>query len=339
MSQTHELSSYSDLKLLKKYPEDDFILTNDICPKEKPIDFIKNRVMEIIPGHYMYQPPEEFTGFLDGNGHKITHICLDGRGLLCNNKGVVKNLELRCYSYYQSEETTLTNTGHSEGCIAADNTGLISDCYVSVRKVDSASCFGGIVGRNNALIEDCHVEIEAKAGKSMTIGGIVGTNNGDIKNSSTSGEINGMGSTGGVVGHNNGTADTSNIQYCSSSCSINGNSRVGGVVGFNAANVEYCHFEGEIEGEIETGGLVGVNHQNGDISKSYVDCERFRVHKNSKSNILFGDNKGNIEDCFWTPTPGSDWEFTSIRKEEAPENVKQMDSVAEIEVNLAAINI
>jgi hypothetical protein len=128
---------------------------------------------------------------------------------------------------------------------------------------------GGLCGSNKGRsdIDECHTSgnIEGNGG----IGGIIGVNSydydGRIRSSSSSCNVNGLKNVGGFVGSNFGY-----IYYSSSlNSEIRGNESVGGFAGLNWIDYKIgnCFSENEVIGNLDVGGLIGKNH--GKVTDSY----------------------------------------------------------------------
>jgi hypothetical protein len=101
-------------------------------------------------------------------------------------------------------------------------------------------------------------------------GGLVGVLYGQVNNTYTTGEVNGSGEVGGLVGSHGGVWDTVIDSW--SSAAVTGTSdAVGGLVGFNAqdSNIINSYAVGQVVGGDDyVGGLVGIN--DGNITNTYA---------------------------------------------------------------------
>lgn len=177
-----------------------------------------------------------FNGKLDGDGHKITGIAIENRGLdyqglfyRIGTGGKVSNLKLECD-------------------IVANN-----------------NCIGAIAGTNNGTIEN----IEAKVNITVTgncIGGIVGENRGTIKNVKVSGTISGNGHIGGIIGSNYEGI----LQEAYNMATIIGSGDgISGIVGtMQGGIISIVANMGTIRGYDIVGGIVG-NTNSGSILNAY----------------------------------------------------------------------
>ena len=147
-------------------------------------------------------------------------------------------------------------TGHFDG-----NERLISNLKINRPSEQLVGLFGNNNGKLiNIVLEDVDI-----AGRNFT-GALVGNNysNGSIENSRASGYVAAETTAGGLAGQNSGT-----IQHSSSSVNIEGLGSIGGLVGINGydtALIENSYAMGDVSGILDgpfepssLGGLVGSN--------------------------------------------------------------------------------
>ncbi len=163
-------------------------------------------------------------------------------------------------------------------------------------------------------------------------GGIVGVLYGQVNTSYTTGEVNGSGETGGLVGSHGGVWDTvidswssadvtggelvgglvgyneenSNIINSYATGTVQGTgSRIGGAVGYNRGNITNVHATGNVWGQSDNvGGLVGQNGSNGLVNKSYATGYVQGGYSNTGG--LVGYNNGTIEKSYSNNTASGD---------------------------------
>ena len=205
----------------------------------------------------------EFNGRLVGEEDTLIKIVGEGYGLgptedkisergmfgTIGEQGSVENLNIDVQTIYGS--------GYI-GSITGINDGNISDCNVTIHKIDQSKALvpwiaGGITGLNSKTISDCHVTIAAD-GVVITdgfAGGIAGMNNGNVKGFNAmiedctvtiNGQIQGW-DVGGITALN---GDDSTINK---NCSVTGSGAIKGE-GTYAPNV---------------GGIVGSNESTGKV--------------------------------------------------------------------------
>lgn len=180
---------------------------------------------------------EPFSGTIDGNGYTISNLTVNNNsysGLIGVLDGTVKNLNF-------------------------DNVNL------------SGSYSGGVAARvrYGASISNCSVE----------------------------GSINGELYAGGIVGH----ADEVEIDYCISTATINGLNSSGGIVGrvLDSFRISNCAYVGTISGNDYVGGIAGYLYDSGYIKKSFSDA----IITSNSSTVFLGGIAGTtrfvtIENCY-----------------------------------------
>ncbi|MGO1972135.1 MAG: metallophosphoesterase [Propionibacteriaceae bacterium] len=106
-----------------------------------------------------------FTGTLDGNGHRISgFVAEDGAGLFGENAGTVRNLAVT--------DANITDGPRRSGIIADINHGTIEGCWTS-GWISGASRVGGIVGDNRGVLRDSYSRANVVSNASES-GGVVG---------------------------------------------------------------------------------------------------------------------------------------------------------------------
>ncbi len=201
-----------------------------------------------------------------------------------------------------------TNVGMLVGSL---DKGTISDCSVVDGMVSGKTVVGGLVGNSTGTITHCRTSGTVTGGQN--VGGIVGTLGGPLIDGHASCMVLGDTGVGGAVGL---AAEDSRIAECSSSQQVTGASSIGGLVGLNAAGAIAQSFSvGDTIGANGVGGLVGGNQ--GTITNCYslgraigaVDLDAaykrtLRLQADSYAtggdNIggLVGSNSGTIMYCY-----------------------------------------
>jgi hypothetical protein len=194
----YQIATVDDLILLGDNPEDydkHFILIDDIdldpnLPGRKVFD---KAVIAPDTGTANYYQGTAFTGVLDGNGHMILGLTIEGAdyvGLFgyLGSDGVVKYLGLM--------DVNITASGDSVGGLVGWNVGSVRNCY-STGMVSGTRYNGGLVGENRGSIAASYSSASVRGGLG---GGLVGENvGGRIATSYSSG------SGRGLVAWNSGT--------------------------------------------------------------------------------------------------------------------------------------
>ncbi len=186
-----------------------------------------------------------FTGVLDGNGHAISNLTIEGHSYLglfgyLDSDAIVSNLSI--------EEVDVNGTGDCVGGLAGSNSGSIANCY-STGKVSGNRRVGGLVGYNYYY--------------------------GSIITSFSTGTVNGNSSIGGLVGYSSRGSITTSY----STGAVSGDQNVGGLVGYyggaklRPAVLTNCYSTSAVSGTgFFVGGLVGRKDY-GTITTSFWDMQ------------------------------------------------------------------
>ena len=220
-----------------------------------------------------------FIGTLNGQGHTISNLTIDGGNYLglfgrIGSNGRVTNIFLKDFSIKGSDTI---------GGLAGSNRGIILNCYAT----------GNVLGGSN----------------SDNLGGLVGGNRGIILGCSISGNVSGgteSGSLGGLVG----SCYYGIIKDCHAEIHVSGGGRwwsynFGGLVGYTeGGTITNCYAVGSISGEgmiSGLGGLVGCNEYGGKIDNCYANTEITGGQDSRSIGGLVGTNNGaTIIDCYAT---------------------------------------
>lgn len=184
-----------------------------------------------------------FAGRLDGQGHTI-NLPWNGQALFKTiaDNAVVENVKINITggSSYVFGDT---------GTVAIQNRGTIENCQVtgSIDITTSSGDIGGIVAQNSGTIKGSSSSINVRGNSS--IGGIAGSNqdSGEItaccftgRVSNSSNGINIGGNIGGIAGESSGT-----ITACYAAGHVSGlvADAIGGVVGSNSGKVTACYWK------------------------------------------------------------------------------------------------
>lgn len=219
-----------------------------------------------------------FSGTLQGKGHKITGLSLDGEG---SYQGLFRYLTQEALVRDLIVEGQIHPGGSKSavGAIAGKNAGSIIHCEFN-GSVSGGDYVGGIAGQNalTGSIENCMVEGEIQG--DHFVGGISGENSGVIRScmnyatinttpqqnsveisditmdtlmnsesANTATDIGGIsGNSSGVIRNckNRGDVGYQRIGY-----------NIGGIAGTQAGYISGCINYGRIQGRKEVGGIVG----------------------------------------------------------------------------------
>ena len=214
-----------------------------------------------------------FIGTFDGDGYAISnfswtsdgkdHVALFG---YVGASGQIKGLTLK-------NVNISAGTGDIIACLAGENNGHISNCYVYGST--SGECFvAGLVAINKGTIVNCSA-ISSASGTVDIAGGLVAWNfYGNISNCYTLGAINGSHRVGRLVGNN----FSGMISNCYSKCTVSGTDKVGGLIGSNHgawhnSPISNTYSTGTVNGNNYLGGLIGFGDPN-DVFLSFWDIEK-----------------------------------------------------------------
>jgi hypothetical protein len=285
----YQIATTADLIALGETPEDydkHFVLTADIdldprLPGRKVFDkAVIAPDTDAKKGDFQGTP---FGGVFDGNGHRISHLTIQGG----NNVGlfgeVVSGAEVKDLGVL---DVNITGSGYYAGGLAGSNEGTLTGCY-STGVVGGGSCVGGLVGSN---------------GTWPTQGGIV-------TNCYSTGTVSGASGVGGLVGCVDGriTGLKGDVTECYSTGPVSGGSGVGGLVGWNRGHITRCRSTGPVRGNYEVGGLVGGSSGDGAVIQCYSTGA---VSGKDYVGGLVGDNEyeSHVAQCYSTgAVSGSDY--------------------------------
>jgi len=191
-----------------------------------------------------------FTGHLNGQGHTIRNLSIQGKDYL----GLFGNL---------GSGAEVTNLGLISVSVAGDRcVGALSGFSYLGRLVSSYST-GMIRAGSNG-------------------GGLVGWNvHGTISRSFSMCAVRSVSCTGGLVGANGG-----HVLGSYSGGRVNGSDGVGGLIGDNqSGHIHACFSMSSVHGETRTGGLIGMD-TNGRILDSYWDIRTSGLAKSAGGLVL-----------------------------------------------------
>ncbi len=232
---------------IRNYSSSHFVLNNDIdlSTSSASSDWV---------------PIPDFTGSLDGQGHRITNLYIQSTG---NNvglfakvgsalsNGIVHNLEV-----HASQVQGIDNVG----ILAGTNFGSIENVSVTGAVYGQKST-GGLIGFNNQIVNRQHRVFNSHAdvyvSGVMNVGGLIGdSSRSDIINSSASGIVIGQGNhVGGLIGQNGSSV----TQGSHATSQVQGVDKVGGLVGRSfTSDYSDSSAAGQVQGEDNVGGLIGV---------------------------------------------------------------------------------
>ncbi len=266
-----DISTAESLNAIINNPEGKYILKNDIN--------LNNTTWTSI---------ENFSGILEGDGHKIYNFSMSGNstlfGFVNTNEGTIKNISFEEFTFIYNRDCS-DGINPSAGIVSAINNGIIKNCIIqntigvqitahvantSTSTFINAS-LGGLAGQNSGTISECKISSDISYNTSCMqnaytcscdiipyLGAIIGKNMGTLEKSSYEGNINSLGS----LNHSKNTYATGN--YTS----------IGGLVGINTgttAKISECAVKSNINvtqsgtgtnsaKDIYIGHLIGKNN-------------------------------------------------------------------------------
>lgn len=144
---------------------------------------------------------------------------------------------------------------------------------INISNPTRARNIGGLAGGlSGILVYNCHVSgtlVNTEGSMTASVGGLAGTSSAEIRNSSSSVDLNGLYYAGSLVGNNTGR-----IYDSYTTGSVTGTDNVGGLVGRNNGSITNCFSIGEVTAARSVGGLVGSGF--GEVIDSYWNTETSR---------------------------------------------------------------
>lgn len=233
-----------------------------------------------LSGESDWKAIQGFTGKLDGDGHKITNLKINGLnvkdiGFFDILQGTVENLT------FENAQITARGDIGNAGIVAGTNQGYISNVTVGGKiSPEYYSNVGGLVGYNDCgkIVNSIN---QAEVTGANKVGGVVGymsvNANDAITGCVNKGKVSGKDKVGGVAGYITMPSVDSNSLYSISNNTnenaVDGVNQVGGVFGevygmfYDGYSDRYGYFEmsvltnkGTVNGHstgIEVGGVIG----------------------------------------------------------------------------------
>ena len=276
------IKTAEDMNNVRKSPSANFKMMNEIDLSE----------------YENWEPIQNFTGKLKGEGNKITNLTITSG----TNVGLFETLGATAEVHdITFENVNITGSTGYTGTVAGQaQSGSITQGIKVTGNISSGNYTGGIVGYNQGEIENCSVDMEIRSSGTYA-GGITGNNTGKIKGSIVKGNvmtgtyrggITGYSSSGseitecinesevtgrnagGITGYASGTVSITksyNIGKISgNTTSSNSYTYIGGIAGYIDRNatftIENCYNIGEVAGE----GTSGYQYAGGIIGYSYT---------------------------------------------------------------------
>ena len=243
------------------------------------------------PIYYSYA-----TGNVSGTGLQESNDRIGG--LVGNNKSIIKH----CYATGNVSGPSRVGGLVGDNTSEDNNNAIIDSCYAtgqvsSIGNVDF-TCVGGLVGivQQSAIVRNSYATGNVTThSNSSQVGGLAGQNNSSsILFCFSTGNVSGGGSTGGLVGQNQGVGEIGASYSRGNVTGVSNN--VGGLVGRNTTNIIYCYSTGIAFSNGCYGGILGSNEETGLISKSFWD------QTTSALSVGCGYNNGIAFEAWGKPT-------------------------------------
>lgn len=216
-----------------------------------------------------------FNGILDGQGHTIDGLTINGSGNYVGligriaTAGQVRNLNVTNANIANDGQALIVG---ATGIIAGENNGTIENVFVDgTLTTETSGYVGGIAGIGptaTGTIIASRSEVTINSTSTLIVGGLVGLSNAAIFDSSANVQINSIGPT----------------------ISLSGADAVGGLVGVNGGSIERSFATGTVSagaGDRDVGGLVGRTEASGGV----VDSSRGLISQSfATTTVSAGDN-------------------------------------------------
>ncbi|SNZ19216.1 MBG domain-containing protein [Cohaesibacter gelatinilyticus] len=211
---------------------------------------------EALVGHDYANP---FSGIFTGLGNTISNLDINSSANLTGlfgrvTRGFGIDVPIRDISL---EGGTIRGTDNVGGLIGWLERGIVANAHSNVTVVASGSSAGGLIGNNR----DGQIDNSSASGDvtgDRRVGGLVGEDSSrfDITNSFATGNVNATRySAGGLVGQLTGSNDLFNV-YATGN--VTGAEVVGGLVGYSfGSTINKAYATGNVTGTDNVGGFIG----------------------------------------------------------------------------------
>ena len=234
-----------------------------------------------------FAPISNFTGQLDGLGHKITNLTIN-RPNTTNGVGLFRNLNTgAAVQHLGLTNVSITGQGNAGGIAGFGNTSLIRNSYTtgSISCVNNGIFCGGILGGQTGTNLQS-VYSNATVNASDTAGGLVGNLSfGTISDSYATGNITTVGgATGGLIGQMEG--GTVNRSFATGRV-ISGDPSVdGGLVGlYNSGTFTASFWDTQTSMTNNGVGPGGNSPGSGITGRTTADMQKIATFQNAGWNI------------------------------------------------------
>lgn len=251
------IETAEDFYNIRKHLDEDYTLADDID----------------LSAYSNWEPISQFKGTLDGNGHTITNLYIDGsnsrQGLFSYNYGSISNIVVK---------GATINGSQYIGTIAGNNHGTISSCYIDNCNVSGTTCIGTLVGYNYGTISQCCAVGGSVSGSSS--GGLIGFSyGGSVENCFATVPVAGGNRCGGLIGY---LSDTATIINSYAAGAVSGTSILGGLIGmYDSGTVTGCYYDIYTTGYYDAVSLGGGSWTLQGEGKETTDMQGTSLYQNN----------------------------------------------------------
>ena len=287
----YQIKTAQQLENIDKAINSYFILSADID--------LKSHLYEYGNG---WEPINNFTGSLDGKGHKIKGLWIkrpstDNIGLFSSANGAtISNINI------DIDENAITGRTYVGSICGKATSCTFNKCAINGNVIGNGGYVGGLCGYSNGNIEDCSVSGNI-TGNGTCVGGMCGESQGSINQCYAKVSLSGVSYIGGIVGY----GQRCNISECFSEGSANGSGGYAIVMGIGG-NANNCYSSINITGTQSFGisdttpnrcyytGQVTTNNGWFQCSGNYTYFDKDVINTNSFNGTETRNNARSTED-------------------------------------------
>ncbi|MWV23039.1 hypothetical protein FVE89_13750 [Methylobacterium sp. 2A] len=195
--------------------------------------------------------PTAFSGTLEGLGHTVSNLTIDGGsnnfvGLIGYATGTVRDIGLLGGS--------VKGRGEVGGLVGYNSGGTVAQAYAT-GAVSGTGYVGGLVGYNDQGTIVQAYATGAVSGSEDHVGGLVSVNDsGKVTQSYATGPVAGRDFVGGLIGLNDGGT----VRQTYATGAVSGSSYVGGLIGASNGTVAQSYWDTQTSGRTDSFGGTGL---------------------------------------------------------------------------------
>lgn len=205
-----------------------------------------------------------FTGTLDGQNYKISHLDLSEIANTTNFAGMFSAIKSSAVVKNLRVIDGKLNAGNNSGMVTGGlyDTASLDNVYVQASVTCHGDNCGGLVGSQHgaSIINNSGADVMV-TNDDISTGGLVGwiSDNGTIQESFADGYISGTLYVGGLIGAVNNGGGAAVLTNSYANVTVVGSEYLGGLAGLGATlNVTKSYAAGSVSGTDSIGGLVGL---------------------------------------------------------------------------------